>query len=131
MTRWHFRRRDGDQQSIDASNIRRSSIAGKSQHVIESLELVADGTPVALADLFDLTVDESESDQVIVDGDLANVHGLGAKHDHGDFQLNGSVGDSLACGMVGGTITVDGDAGDFVGGPIASCKTVGRHIKMF
>jgi formylmethanofuran dehydrogenase subunit C len=120
MTRWQFRRRDGDQQSIDASSIRRSSMVGKSRSAIESIQLVADGTPVDLVDLFDLTVDDFEPDLIVVQGDLANVHGLGAKHDKGEFQVTGTVGDSLACGMVGGRIMVDGDAGAFVGGPIAS-----------
>lgn len=125
MTRWHFRRLEGDQQSIDACNLRRTWLEGKSADEILTLQLVADGVSVSLADLFDLAVDDSlsDSDHLVVEGDLKNVHGLGAKHDRGDFQLIGTVGDSLACGMTGGTLLVDGDAGDFVAGPIGSHNT--------
>ncbi|QDV83269.1 hypothetical protein [Planctomycetes bacterium TBK1r] len=126
MTRWHLRYRahaagdaadDAAPHAIDASNIRRSSLAGKQAAQINELAICVDGRRVRLADWFELTIAESETDQVVVEGPLQNVHGLAAMHDRGEFQIIGSVGDYAACGMTGGTVCVQGDAGDFVAAP--------------
>ncbi|QDV42871.1 Formyltransferase/hydrolase complex Fhc subunit C [Stieleria neptunia] len=122
MTRWHLRRRaraadDAAPHSIDASNIRRSSLAGKPVAEIHELAIGVDGQTVRLADWFELTIEESETDQVVVEGPLQNVHGLAAMHDRDEFQIIGHVGDHAACGMTGGTVWIQGDAGDFVAAP--------------
>ncbi len=126
MTRWHLHCRaqapehatgDAARHSIDASNIRRSWMAGKQAAEINELEICVDGRRVRLADWFELTIAESETDQVVVEGPLKNVHGLAAMHDRGEFQIIGPVGDYAACGMTGGTVCVQGDAGDFVAAP--------------
>ena len=117
MTRWHFCRRQEGQRSIDASGIRRRRMAGKSLQQIEAFELIADGVPARLGDLFELTIDESELDEIVMQGDLNQVHGLAAEHDQGDFQVQSSVGNYVACGMTGGTLSIDGGAGDFVAAP--------------
>lgn len=122
MTRWHFCRREDGHHSIDASAIRRRRMAGKSLQEIEDFELIADGQPVRLGDLFELAIDESDLDEILMEGDLKQVHGLGAEHDQGDFQVQGSVGNYLACGMTGGTLSIDGGAGDFVAAPCGPHK---------
>lgn len=127
MTRWHFRRRAADagdswQHSIDASPIRRQSLSEKSESEINSLELIVDGLPVQLGDVFKVSVHSSDVSQIVVEGELADVHGLGTSHDQGDFQIIGSAGYGIGSGMTGGTLSVDGDAGDFVGGPIGARK---------
>lgn len=127
MTRWLFRRHDGDpfsghQCAIDASGIRRSWLSGKSESQICQTDLVADGKAVPLGELFDVEIQESAQDQILVAGDLANVHGLGAMHDDGEFRINGDVGNYLGCGMTGGQLTLQGGAGDFVGAPLGARK---------
>lgn len=127
MTRWHFRRRNSDSDStvrhtIDASAIRRSALEGKSIDAIRTIPLTADGRDAPLDELFECQLDESEPDEIIVEGDLHNVHGIGAEHDRGDFRVIGSVGDYAGCGMTGGKLLIQGDAGNFVAAPSGTHK---------
>ncbi|WP_182870830.1 hypothetical protein [Stieleria mannarensis] len=128
MTRWHLQRRgtvgnDSAPLSIDASNIRRRRMADKSAAQINELTITADGRPVGLGELFQVTIDESETDQIVVEGQLDRVHGLAAMHDHGDFEIIGSAGHYTACGMTGGRVRVQGDAGDYVAAPCGTRRS--------
>lgn len=123
MTHWHFQRRVSEYQSIDAANLRRSWLSDQSIQQIESLPLIADGQSISLGELFDVCVEPSEFDLVTVKGDLASVHGLAAAHDRGPFRIIGNVGNHLGSGMTGGSVSVEGDAGDFLAGPLGARKT--------
>jgi len=117
MTCWHFRLRNHATEWIDASSIRRPDLAQQERSHIERIRLVVDGIETALAEAFDLAITASHSDRIVVQGDLRRVDGLATCHDEGDFEIEGHVGRHLGCGASGGTITVRGNAGDFVGGP--------------
>ncbi|QEG01810.1 Formyltransferase/hydrolase complex Fhc subunit C [Stieleria maiorica] len=128
MTRWHLQRRgtDGNDSapvSIDASNIRLSWMTGKSAAQINELPVGADGRSVRLGDLFELTMDDSPTDRIVVEGELDHVHGLAAMHDRGDFEIIGSAGHYAACGMTGGRVCVRGDAGDYVAAPCGARRS--------
>ncbi|MCA9138286.1 MAG: formylmethanofuran dehydrogenase subunit C [Planctomycetales bacterium] len=127
MTRWHFRRRASESgkpltQSIDASAIRREWLCEKSESEINALEITVDGLAVSLGDVFELSIASSEDTQIVIEGELDEVHGLGTLHDQGDFRIVGNAGHGIGSGMTGGTLSVDGDAGDYVGGPYGAHK---------
>ncbi|MCO8120449.1 hypothetical protein NHH03_01775 [Stieleria sp. TO1_6] len=122
MTAWHFVRRSGPQRSIDATAIRRRDLAKMTLGEIESLPMVADGNAVALGELFSVVADLDASDQVVIEGDLKNVHGIAAGHDQGEFLVRGSAGNGLGSGMTGGSVLVEGDVGNFLAEPIGAHK---------
>lgn len=117
MTKWHLIVRQNDFLSIDASVISRRRLTGLSVQEIENIPMVADGLSVAMSNLFDISVEDSDADsdedQIVIEGDLSHFHALASGHDSGEFQLIGDVGNHLASGMKGGAVTVTGNAGDF------------------
>ena len=122
MTLWSFIRRDTDPVAIDASPIRRSFLAPSSEDAIRALTLICDGSRVALGDLFDVSVEDSPSDVIFVQGNLATVHGLAAEHDHGLYLIEGHCGNYVGCGMTGGRVIVKGNAAEFAAAPYGANK---------
>ncbi|OYP28391.1 formylmethanofuran dehydrogenase subunit C [Rhodopirellula sp. MGV] len=123
MTRWTLTLQPHPFQRIDASTLRRSWLADKTQAQIEKSTLVADGMPVPFGDLFRILVNESETDEIIIEGDAERCDGLGALHDRGVFRVLGHVGDYAGASLRGGTLLIGGSAGHFVGAPLASRKS--------
>jgi formylmethanofuran dehydrogenase subunit C len=84
---------------------------------ISALELWDGRTAVALGDVFTVSGDRSPS--VVLEGDLAQLHGVGTLMSGGTLTITGSVGNSLGSRMRGGSISVQGSAGDDVGNAMA------------
>ncbi len=126
MTRWHLRRLDSDHRAIDASGLSLRWLDDKSSQQAADGRLIADGQPVALGELFEVRRDEAAADptgdEIIVEGDLRNVHALAARHDRGCFTILGNAGNHVAASMTGGTVRVEGNAGDFLAAPWGNDK---------
>ena len=83
---------------------------------------------IPLGDVF--TVAGERSPSIVLEGDLALLHGVGTAMQSGAIHIEGSIGNALGARMSGGAITVQGDAGDDVGsamsgGSIVVSGTVG------
>ncbi|MEO1526613.1 MAG: formylmethanofuran dehydrogenase subunit C [Planctomycetota bacterium] len=123
MTAIEFQLRNGIDDAVDASSLRRSCLVGLSIDEIQQQPIQLSGRRVPLGEVFDVHVDHGVDDRLVVRGDLENVHGLAASHDQGDFIIEGSVGDYCAAGFSGGSLRVEGNAGNFVGGALAGKRT--------
>jgi formylmethanofuran dehydrogenase subunit C len=98
---------------IDASTIAADRFASLSAPAIAALELWVGRQRVALGDLFD--VRGEPSDDVRVVGELRLVDRLGAGMGGGTLTIEGPAGDGVGEGMSGGTIETTGDVGDGAG----------------
>ncbi len=67
-----------------------------------------------LAELFDLEGDGGDG-QILLEGDLRTVHGLGAGMTSGRLEVRGDVGHRLGEAMAGGSIEVSGSVGSNAG----------------
>jgi formylmethanofuran dehydrogenase subunit C len=98
---------------VELEGITPDRLRGKTLAEIERLEALCGNRCLPLAELF--TVTGGPSDELILEGDLAGVHRLGAGMVDGHIEVRGSAGRRLGSQMRGGQIVVAGDAGDFAG----------------
>jgi phosphoribosylformylglycinamidine synthase len=75
--------------------------------------VLPDGVPRPLADLF-VVAGDGRDGLIVCDGDFSRVHRLAAGMRRGTMHVRGSVGRHSAEGMSGGTLKVDGAAGDLL-----------------
>jgi formylmethanofuran dehydrogenase subunit C len=120
---------------IDVSDVSPDHFAQLDAGAIAAQSVRAAGRMVPLGELFD--VQGERSDEVVVQGDLTGVHGIGsgmsggrlliasdaggtvgARMSGGRIDVHGSVGPDAGAGMSGGTLRVAGDAGDRLGGAL-------------
>ena len=96
--------------------------AALSAQEIAALELWDGRTPIALGDVF--TVSGERSGSVLLEGDLAQLHGVGTAMAAGSLEIRGAIGNALGERMRGGAIAVQGSAGDDVGTAMAGGSIV-------
>lgn len=109
-------------RALDADAIAPDRLAALGASEISALELWDGRTAVALGDVFAVTGDRSPS--VVLEGELAKLHGVGTLMGGGMLEISGSIGNSLGARMRGGAITVHGSAGDDVGNAMAGGSIV-------
>ena len=78
---------------------------------LHHLPLVVGNQRCALGDLFVLKGDDVH--QVVLEGDLARVDGIGAAMSAGCWRVEGAAGDFLGQEMAGGELQVHGSVGNF------------------
>ncbi len=100
---------------VDASKLLPASLAALSADEIARLALPAGNATCAVGDLFDVTLSDSESPMLIVEGDTRWLDRLGARLAQGRIEVHGSAGACAGLGMTGGELHIDGDAGRFTG----------------
>lgn len=98
---------------LDAEVIAANRFASLGAAEIAALQLWDGRAAVALGDVFTITGERSSS--VVLEGDLAQLHGVGAMMSAGTIEITGSVGHSLGARMTGGSIKLRGSAGDDTG----------------
>ena len=95
---------------LDADVIAPERLATLGAQEISALQLWDGRTAVALGDVFRVTGDRSSN--VVLEGDLTQLHGVGTLMSGGTLAIIGSVGNALGARMRAGAITVQGSAGD-------------------
>ncbi|MCB1632203.1 MAG: formylmethanofuran dehydrogenase subunit C [Pseudomonadales bacterium] len=106
-------------QHIDLRGILPQTLAGLSADAIRQLPLYAGNRRHPLGELFEVAIDEADSDTlriVPMDGRLDHV---GAGQASGSIEVAGSVGDLAGAGMRGGVLRISGSAGDHAGAAMA------------
>jgi formylmethanofuran dehydrogenase subunit C len=98
---------------LSASEIVPDRLATLAAKEIAALELWDGRAPIALGDVF--TVSGERSSNVVLEGDLAQLHEVGATMSAGSLEIRGSIGNALGARMRGGAIAVQGSAGSDVG----------------
>jgi len=107
---------------LSAGAIAPDHFAGLTAQEIAALELWDGRTPVALGDVF--TVDGEHSSNVLLEGDLAQLHDVGTTMAAGSLEIKGSIGNALGARMRGGAIAVQGSAGHDAGTAMAGGSIV-------
>lgn len=107
---------------LDADAIAPDRLAALDAREISALELRDGRGRVPLGDVFTVTGERSSS--LVIDGDLAQLHGVGTLMSAGSLMITGSIGNALGARMRGGAITVQGSAGDDAGSAMAGGSIV-------
>lgn len=94
---------------VDANALSPDRLAGLSQAEVASLPLQQGECSIAVDDLFEVIGDGSE--EIILEGDLSRVEGIGREMTRGKITIRGNAGSHLGAGMREGVILVDGNAG--------------------
>lgn len=113
--------------SLDASRIRLDEWIQLSTLEIERFELQSRSGPMAIGDLFEVSVQSKASlPRLVFDGCMQRVSGIGFQHKLGEILCESNVGDHAGSCMSGGRIVVRGNVGDHLGSPIGS-RNVGMN----
>ncbi len=109
-------------RALDADAIAPDRFAALDAKEISALELWDGRIAVPLGDVF--TVLGARTPNVVLDGDLSSLHGIGTRMSGGTLEITGSAGNLLGARMRGGAITVQGSAGDDAGTAMAGGSIV-------
>lgn len=74
---------------------------------------------IELGELFTVA-GTADDERLVVAGELAGVHWIGAKMQTGELRIEGSAGRHVGSGLRGGEIHVSGDVGDWLGAEMRS-----------
>lgn len=100
--------------SIQGDLLRPDALRERSTHEVARLAIGIGNSSVELGELFHLDGDPTDG-HLIIEGDLANMHGLGRGMSGGRLEIRGDVGHRVGAEMTGGTIEVHGSTGDRAG----------------
>lgn len=98
---------------LDMAGVTPDVCAGLSEAAIATLPVWLGSKAAHVGDFF--TVRGAGIARMTVEGELGQVHGLGAAMAGGEFVVHGEVGDRAGAGMSGGVLHVRGRAGDDAG----------------
>jgi formylmethanofuran dehydrogenase subunit C len=101
------------ERPLDADAIAADRFAALDAQEISALRLWDGRNSVALGDVFSVNGERSQT--VVLEGDLAKLHGVGSMMSFGILEISGSIGNAVGARMRGGTIRVQGSAGDDAG----------------
>ncbi|NPV76287.1 MAG: formylmethanofuran dehydrogenase subunit C [Anaerolineae bacterium] len=105
---------------LEADTIRPDYFAQKTEAEIAKLPVLHGNQFCALGDFFN--VRGGASDQLVLEGDLAQVKRIGTGMEYGQITIHGNAGMHLGAGMRAGEIVVFGDAGDWAGAEMCGGK---------
>lgn len=117
-----LRLRVEDGNSIDASTLRLEELAKKPTGQIARQLIHVSSDSVELGGIFQIDSRETSDDEpaLILQGNCQFVHSLGHQHRVGRIIVESDIGDHCGACMSGGTITVAGNAGRYLGAPTGS-----------
>lgn len=134
MSRLVLALRDAPAGRLDLTGVTPARLAGLAAAEIARAPIGADSGTVALGDVF--AISGVAGDEIVLQGCVDALDGIGAGLDGGTMIIEGDVGDAaasamsggrldirgstgsgLATGLTGGLVTVSGRAGDRAGGP--------------
>jgi formylmethanofuran dehydrogenase subunit C len=102
---------------VDASAVSPDSFAGKAVGQIELLEAWEGNVRTTLGSIFDVGEGPEESAEcaIAIEGDTSKLRRMGKGMASGSITVNGDAGLYVGEAMRGGSITVNGDAGSWLG----------------
>jgi formylmethanofuran dehydrogenase subunit C len=111
---------------IEADAITPDNFAGKSKGEIEAILVYYGNSKASIGDLFNVSVDGSDSaanTKIVFDGNVSRVKRIGQGMSAGEIEINGDVDMHCGSSMTGGKITINGNADSWVG-----CEMKGGEI---
>jgi formylmethanofuran dehydrogenase subunit C len=109
-------------RALSADAIAPNCFAALGALEISALRLWDGRNSIALGDVFSVSGERAQT--VVLEGDLAKLHGVGTMMSAGALEINGSIGNAVGARMKGGTITVQGSAGDDAGSAMSGGSLV-------
>jgi formylmethanofuran dehydrogenase subunit C len=109
-------------RGLGADAIAADRFAALSAQEISALPLWDGRNVVALGEVFSVAGERAQT--VVLEGDLAKLHGVGSTMSAGTLDIHGSIGDAVGARMQGGAITVQGSAGDDAGSAMSGGSLV-------
>jgi formylmethanofuran dehydrogenase subunit C len=109
-------------RALSADAIAADRFAALGALEISALRLWDGRNSIALGDVFSVSGERAQT--VVLEGDLAKLHGVGTMMSAGTLEINGSIGNAVGARMKGGTITVQGSAGDDAGSAMSGGSLV-------
>jgi len=110
------------ERALDADAIAADRFASLDAREISALRLWDGRNPIALGDVF--TVSGGRSQNVVLEGDLGRLDGVGTKMSAGTLEITGQIGNAVGAHMSGGEIRVQGSAGDDAGSAMSGGSLV-------
>lgn len=110
------------ERALDAEVISVDHLAARSAQEISALRLWDGRHPVALGDVFSVSGERAQT--VVLEGDLAKLHGVGSMMSAGALEIHGAIGNSVGARMQGGAIAVQGSAADDAGSAMSGGSLV-------
>ena len=110
------------ERALEADVIAADRFASLDAREISALRLWDGRESISLGDVF--TVSGERSQNVVLDGDLTKVHGIGTLMSSGTLEIAGSAGNALGARMRGGAIRVQGSAGEDAGSAMSGGSLV-------
>ncbi len=104
---------------LDVAHVLPETTRDRSAREIGDLPILAGNRRLRLADCFDIACDDG-TEGLVWDGNLRNVHSLGAGMSEGTLRILGNAGDHVGAGMRGGRLEVQGHVGDWAGAEMVS-----------
>lgn len=98
---------------LDVSSLVPDQLTGKSLADIQNLTLNYGGQHVPAEQLFDISGDDAQ--HIVFQGNCNHLDYIGANMRSGSISVEGDAGDFAACSMRGGLLTIRGNVGDFLG----------------
>lgn len=114
-----LRLRNAPALRVDVTEVRPGASAGE----IARTALWHGREPIELGELFDVSASAGDAPELVFEGDLSRVDGIGRGLQGGTIRVHGEVGDHAGCEMSGGELLVEGSAGLFAG-----CEMSGGRI---
>jgi formylmethanofuran dehydrogenase subunit C len=116
---------------VDARSLQPVLLRTLDAAAIAALPLQHGNETVRVGDLFMVNVEAGDEAQLIIDGDASRLDALGWGMDGGTLSIHGSAGHYLGAQLRSGTIQIAGDAGklaacEMAGGKLAIAGNVGE-----
>jgi formylmethanofuran dehydrogenase subunit C len=109
-------------RALDADAIVPDRFAALGAQEISALPLWDGRNSVTLGDVF--SVSGARAQTIVLEGDLAKLHGVGTMMSAGALEIEGSIGNAVGARMQGGAITVQGSAGHDAGSAMSGGSLV-------
>ncbi|MEQ1560798.1 MAG: formylmethanofuran dehydrogenase subunit C [Methyloglobulus sp.] len=96
-------------QRLDMSPLVSANLVGKTVAEIAQLTLQCGKVLIPVGEFFDISGDDAQI--IVINNSYDKLDFIGKEHDGGSITVNGDVGAYLGMGMKSGTITINGNAG--------------------
>ncbi|SAK69413.1 Formyltransferase/hydrolase complex Fhc subunit C [Caballeronia fortuita] len=110
---------------VDGSKLLPATLADVSSGELPRMVLQGAGETCALADLFDIAIEEADAPALAIEGDAPWLDRIGANMTEGTLVVRGNAGDYAGIKMSGGQLHIQGDAGAF-----AACEMQGGRVSI-
>jgi len=110
---------------VDGSKLLPVELAAASRADLPRVVLQGAGETCALGDLFDIALTQDDKPSLTIEGDACWLDRIGANMTEGTLTVQGNAGDYAGLKMSGGELHIEGDAGAF-----AACEMQGGRLSI-